>query len=142
MIISYLQFVLIILASMESKTLLDINSGKQIFLIVTFEFDTNSPAIVWLFFFSHRFPQTLWGNEEYFINELFEPESSSTNKGLSHILSWIIFAVMIVYGMRSEFFIFFKLFTFSVCLFLYCLCFHSFLYYFLNLSWWSDLLHY
>ena len=103
MIISYLQSVLMTWASKESTTLLGINSGKQIFLRVTLEFEVNLPAIVWLFIYSHRFPQTLWGSNEYLMKELLDPESYRTNKGLSHLLFWIIFAVSIVYGIKSSF---------------------------------------
>ena len=100
MIMSYLQSVLIILASIESKTRLDMNSGKHVFSNVTFECDTNCPAMVWLFIFSHRSPHTLVGRDECLMNELLDPKSNKTSKGLSHLLFWIMFAVSILYGIK------------------------------------------
>ena len=130
-IISYLQSVLMTWASKESNTLLGINSGKQMFLRVTLEFEINSPAIVWLFICSHRFPQTLWGSDEYLMKELLDPESNNTNKGLSHLLFWIIFAVSIVYGNKSSFLCYLNYLLFLMILFLlYCFC--LFCWYFLN----------
>ena len=82
---------------------LDINSGKQMSCRVTFVLEVNSPAIVWLFNFSHFWPQTLLGNDKYLIKELFEPESNNTSNGRSDTQFCIIFEVSIVNGIKSDF---------------------------------------